>query len=206
MRDRRRVLTRQCFTRRGLTLLETMLTLALLAGLTALAWPALEKPFAVERLRKSADQLHADLTRARANAIRGGQTLEFVVDSASGHYATIPITGFAAAAPNASTEDAVAPPASAEHAPGQALPEGIRIVTIEAIDDVTPAPQPVGFVQPAAADAAAASQTVYFHPDGTTSTAVFTLANEHGMALRLELRGLTGTMAKGDPFVFQAEP
>ncbi len=201
MRDRRRVPTRQ-----GLTLLETMLTLALLAGLTALAWPALEKPFAVERLRKSADQLHADLTRARANAIRGGQTLEFVVDSASGHYATIPITGFAAAAPNASTEGAVAPPAGAEHAPGQALPEGIRIVTIEAIDDVTPAPQPVGFVQPAAADAAAASQTVYFHPDGTTSTAVFTLANEHGMALRLELRGLTGTMAKGEPFVFQAEP
>lgn len=191
--------------RHGLTLLETMLTLALLAGLTALAWPALEKPFAVERLRKSADQLHADLTRARATAIRGGQTLEFVVDATSGHYATIPIAGFAAA-PAASTVSTVAPPAGAEHAPGQALPEGIRIVTIEAIDDVTPAPQPVGFVQTAAADAAAASQTVYFHPDGTTSTAVFTLANEHGMALRLELRGLTGTLAKGEPFVFQAGP
>ena len=191
--------------RHGLTLLETMLTLALLAGLTALAWPALEKPFAVERLRKSADQLHADLTRARATAIRGGHTLEFVVDSTSGHYATIPIAGFAAA-PTASTVSAVAPQSGAQHAPGQALPEGIRIVSIEAIDDVTPAPQPVGFAQPAAADGAAASQTVYFHPDGTTSTAVFTLANEHGMALRLELRGLTGTLAKGEPFVFQAGP
>ena len=201
MRGRRRVPKRQ-----GLTLLETMLTLALLAGLTALAWPALEKPFAVERLRKSADQLHADLTRARATAIRSGQTLELVVDAASGHYAIVPIAGFAAAAPDASTVSAVAPPVGAEHAPGQALPEGIRLVTIEAIDDVTPAPQPVGFVQPPDAEAAAASQTVYFHPDGTTSTAVFTLANEHGMALRLELRGLTGTLAKGEPFVYQAGP
>ncbi|MBA4019353.1 MAG: hypothetical protein C0483_19475 [Pirellula sp.] len=191
--------------RRGFTLLETMLTLALLVGLTALAWPALEKPFAVERLRKSADQLHADLTRARATAIRNGQTLEFVVDGTSGHYAVMPIAGFA---PSQATPavSAVAPSAGAEHAPGQALPEGIRIVTIEAIDDVTPAPQPVGFAQPADPAAAAASQTVYFHPDGTTSTAVFTLANEHGMALRLELRGLTGTLAKGDPFVFQAGP
>ena len=186
-----------------------MLTLALLAGLTALAWPALEKPFAVERLRKSADQLHADLTRARATAIRSGQTWELVVDAASGRYAVLPIAGFAAAGA-APTAPPVAGAASASptpgYAPGQALPEGIRIVTVEAIDDVTPAPQPVGFVQPASADVATASQTVYFHPDGTTSTAVFTLANEHGMAMRMELRGLTGTMAKGEPFVFQAGP
>lgn len=198
--------------RRGLTLLETMLTLALLAGLTALAWPALEKPFAVERLRKSADQLHADLTRARATAIRSGQTWELVVDAASGRYAVLPIAGFAAAtaAPTAQTALSVAGAAPASptpgYTPGQVLPEGIRIVTVEAIDDVTPAPQPVGFVQPSPADVATASQTVYFHPDGTTSTAVFTLANEHGMALRMELRGLTGTMAKGEPFVYQAGP
>lgn len=186
--------------RAGLTLLETMLTLALLAGITALAWPSLEKPFALQRLKKAGDQIHAELTRARGTAIRSGRTQEFVVDATTGRYAVLPTVDY-------SDVDQMQPGSgNGLTTAGSALPEGIRLAEISAVDDVTPAPQPIGFVQAAGDEAQPASQTIYFHPDGTTSTAVIVLADDYGMALQVQLRGLTGAVAKGEPVVYEVTP
>ncbi|MGC3967657.1 MAG: hypothetical protein QM775_09880 [Pirellulales bacterium] len=94
----------------------------------------------------------------------------------------------------------------APSAPGTALPEGIRLAEIVAVDDVTPAPQPPGFVQAGGDAAQPASRIIYFHPDGTTSTATLILADEFGMALQVQLRGLTGAVAKGEPLVYEVTP
>ncbi|MCE9605979.1 MAG: prepilin-type N-terminal cleavage/methylation domain-containing protein [Planctomycetia bacterium] len=169
---------------RGFTLVEIGLTLALMIVVGALVWPALDKPFAAERLRKAADQLRADLTRGRVAAMRSGKLQMLSFDSTTGRYRIGP-----ADQPVTSPEVAAAAAAVA-----RTLPEGIRIQQVAAIDDVTPAPQPAGFSQPstpAVADVQS-STTIYFHPDGTTSSAQLTLVNEHTMFLRLELRGLTG--------------
>jgi hypothetical protein len=180
--------------------METMLTLALLAGVTALAWPALEKPFALQRLKKAGDQIHAELTRARGVAIRSGRTQELLIDATTGRYAVLPTVDYTDADQMPSDNG------NGLTTAGTALPEGIRLAEISAIDDVTPAPQPVGFVQSGGDEAQPASQTIYFHPDGTTSTAVLVLADEYGMALQVQLRGLTGAVAKGEPLVYEVTP
>lgn len=204
-------------SRRAFTLLETMLVLALVVAIGALAWPALRKPFAAQRLKKSADQLHADLTRARAMAIRTGTVRQLSFDAAM-------------AAPGIGSRYVVAPAADpmAEPTTGntpssgavevRSLPEGVTLVGLEAFDDVAPPPYaasaatavaptaPTGPSAGGAATAAAPSATVFFHPDGTTSSAQFTLANEQGLYLRLELRGLTGAVTTSDLLTAEQVP
>ena len=63
--------------RRAITLLEVLLVLALLVILSAMTWPALDRPMANQRLRKAADQVRTAWTRARVEAMTTGQTFAF---------------------------------------------------------------------------------------------------------------------------------
>ncbi len=58
--------------RRGFTLLELTLVLALLVVISAMVWPAFEKPLASERLRRGADKVRAEWTRTRVRAMTTG--------------------------------------------------------------------------------------------------------------------------------------
>src|SRR5689334_8654933 len=60
--------------RKGVTLLEVSLVLGLLVVLAAVVWPQLDRPLASERLKRSADQLRADFTKARVAAMESGRT------------------------------------------------------------------------------------------------------------------------------------
>jgi len=42
--------------------------------------------------------------------------------------------------------------------------------------------------------------TVFFFPDGSTSSALLTLQNEYGRRIDISLRGLTGSVLVGDPY------
>jgi len=191
-------------SRRAFTLLETMLVLALVVAIGALVWPALRKPFAAQRLKKSADQLHADLTRARAMAIRTGTVRQLSFDpvaalpGSGASYVVAPAMDPMAAAPATFTPtDGSASTGVGVEA--HSLPEGIAVVAVEAFDDIAPPPYAgAAATGPAASGASIPSATVFFHPDGTTSSAQFTLANEQGLYLRLELRGLTGAVTTSD--------
>jgi prepilin-type N-terminal cleavage/methylation domain-containing protein/prepilin-type processing-associated H-X9-DG protein len=59
-------------TRRGFTLMEVLLVLALMAAIAAMAWPALRNPFAGHRLRAAADQ---DIKVSPPNGNAGGDTI-----------------------------------------------------------------------------------------------------------------------------------
>ena len=194
---------------RAFTLLETLLVLALLVVLGGLIWPALEKPLAAERLRKSADQLCADLNKARVAAINGGQTHALQLEQGSGRYAVIPFDDGAGSDPFSLPAEANA----AGPAPviAEQLPEGTSIAAIVTQDDITPPPMMgVAATTPAATSsltgtatqnstgAVASSGLIYFHPDGTTTSAEITLTGEYGNQLRVFLRGLTGQAAVGD--------
>ena len=205
--------------RRAFTLLETMLVLALFVVVSALAWPQLSKPFEAQHLRKSADQLHADLTRARATAIRTGCTQQFTITSSTtvddgrgalpvvrSSYHIAPVTDAMAGNSSAGFDPMFSDPLASA---GQtySLPEGITLAAVEAVDDVSPAPQAGGFsLPPAPTDGASTTSTVFFHPDGTTSSARFTLVNEQGLMVRVELRGLTGVVAKSDVLTSESSP
>ena len=200
-------------SRRGMTLLEVSLVLALLVILSAIVWPQLDRPLAAERLNRSADQLRADFTKARVAAMESGRTHAFQLDPATGRYAVVPIDDLSDSDPFSVPAGAamqVVPVLEGE------LPEGVRLAQISAVDDVTPPPAsgvgaPVDLAidpalagstgpAPAVAPSAAAS-VVYFHPDGTTSSAVATLAGEFELAVEVRLRGLTGATAVGEVFV-----
>jgi len=202
--------------RAAFTLLETMLVLAVMVAVGAMLWPALQKPFAAQRLRKSADQLHADLTRARASAMRSGGVRQFTADPAAATTTTGATYSIGPAVDPAYAAATIEPVVAAgSNVDGgvrtTTLPEGITLVAVEALDDVAPPPYAAS-PQAAQSEAApttaspnagpsaanATFSTVFFHPDGTTSSARFTLANEQGLYLRVELRGLTGAVTKSD--------
>lgn len=211
--------------RTAFTLLETMLVLAVMVAVGALVWPSLQKPLGAQRLRKSADQLHADLTRARAAAMRSGVVRQLVAEPDAATTTTGARYSIAAAADSAASSLGLpASEAGGAMSDGGAqtrtLPEGITIETVEAVDDVAPPPYaaaaaaPVTPVAPSGPSASPSSPAVvpgvpsivYFHPDGTTSSARITLANEQGLRIRVELRGLTGSVTKSDVFATETLP
>ncbi len=201
-----------CVSRGGFTLVETLLVLALLTAIGALVWPALEKPFAAERLRKAADQLAADLTRGRVAAINAGRAHRLQFEATTGRYGVVPVDDGADSDPFSlpATTDAAAP----QQALTEQLPEGVAVAQIVTQDDVTPPPTmttppaaAAALANDAANEAAATdSGVIYFHPDGTTSTAEILLVGEHQSAVRLRLRGLTGAAAVGELETVGAAP
>jgi prepilin-type N-terminal cleavage/methylation domain-containing protein len=68
------------------TLVEVMLTLALLVIISAMAWPRLEKTFSVQRLRKGADIVRIQWCKARVEAMRTGSMRVFRYEIGGNHY------------------------------------------------------------------------------------------------------------------------
>jgi len=70
--------------RRGFTLTEVLLVLALLVILATMSWPALDRAFSGTRLRKAADQVRAGFSGARVEAMQSGevQLFRYAIDSA----------------------------------------------------------------------------------------------------------------------------
>ena len=64
--------------RHAFTLIETLLTLCILLILGAIAWPTLERTLAGHRLQKAADQLRAEWTVARVDALESGVPYRFL--------------------------------------------------------------------------------------------------------------------------------
>jgi Tfp pilus assembly protein FimT len=162
--------------RRAITLLEVLLVLALLVILSAMTWPALDRPMANQRLRKAADQVRTAWTRARVEAMTTGQTFAF--------RCTIGENRFEIAA-QAGPEAVDVPPAD-QAAPAAAsrrhtLPEDVRFAGGQTLFD------------------GQLSEPILFYPDGTTSTATLILENRHQRQIEISLRGLTGVMTVGEP-------
>jgi prepilin-type N-terminal cleavage/methylation domain-containing protein len=192
-----------CSGRRAFTLLEVMLTLCLLVIVAALAWPALDKPFAGMRLRKAADQIRAAWAGARVEAMNCGETYLFQYAVDEGRFRIEP-------ASTASTQQNSAfGLASTETAPGfnstgelrkrieDSLPEGVTFVGGEVAADTRTAMLASQTGQSGLAEANW-SDPILFHPDGTTSTARLVLKNENDRYIELRLRGLTGVVNVGE--------
>jgi prepilin-type N-terminal cleavage/methylation domain-containing protein len=61
--------------RSGLTLIELIVVLSILAGVVALAWPSLRKSLAASALQDAARQVQSEIRWAQAEAIRSGQAM-----------------------------------------------------------------------------------------------------------------------------------
>ena len=191
--------------RRAFTLVEVLLVLAILAVVSAIAWPALQRPFANMRLHSAADAVRSEWCQARVDAMRSGHTYAFRYEVGGEHFRLAP-DGVAPAAPAGAADPPAAaaqddcPEATEDASTGQegkSLPEGIKFMAGEVTSDAASvAAESETESSPEAGDCW--SDPIFFYPDGTTSDAHVTLANDRRAAIGLLLRGITGTVTVGD--------
>jgi prepilin-type N-terminal cleavage/methylation domain-containing protein len=187
--------------RRGLTIVELVLVLAIIAAVAAVALPTIQGPLANFRLRTAADEVRTEWCLARTEAIRSGHPCAFRCAVDAERYcvqkATGPTGDDDVARPSADAGDDAPADDAAELAATHSLPDGVVFLTAQ-VDD------------PAAAGAAADappgesgewSDPIFFYPDGTASDARLTLKNDRGSTMDLVLRGVTGTAIAGDVLV-----
>ncbi len=187
--------------RRGLTLLELLLVLVVVVAVLALAWPALDRPFANQRLRRAADQVRAAIARARNRAMVEGVPYEFRFVPGGSEFQTGAYVALAEG--DSPTATAAAPAGDTSVAPGgrrgSMLPPDVYFA----------ANAPAAG---AAADSAAAGADIYvpqadgwsapivLFPDGTGTSATITLANDAGRMIDVHLRGLSGSARVSEPY------
>ena len=193
--------------RPAFTLLELTLVLALLVVIAALVWPSLNKPFAVERLRKSADKVRTEWVRTRIKAMTSGVPHVFRFQAETGNFQVEVYGGLdadveaASASAFAAPQQAITPESLPEQgSPGvvtaveTGLPEGVVFAASESALDARSA----GVVGQSAGSTDGWSQPLFFYPDGTASNARLLLRNENMLYMLLELRGLTGIAKVSD--------
>jgi prepilin-type N-terminal cleavage/methylation domain-containing protein len=194
--------------RQGFTLIEVLLVMVLLAIITAFSWPAVRKTFANRRLQTAADAVRTQWCQARVQAMQSGHTYAFRYAVGSDHFCLEPQDQ-----PNSSvssTNGGVGSSTSGDSGLGgpnedallpreeRALPEGIKFLADDSAGG-DPTASPVDQQTVASGDASDGwSDAILFYPDGTTSNAQLMLSGEGPSAIRLILRGITGTVTVSD--------
>ncbi len=196
-------------SRRGFTLLELMLVLAIIVAIGAIAVPAFTGVFDRQRLVASAEKIRLELDRARLAAMRTGQAQMFECIPGAGQYSVHPMAQQAdlinsgegatvittAGTLAATTADGMLTAASATSLSGDVkdLEEKITFVSCMVATDS----RAYNVAQQSMTSAGQVSltnvgQVIIFYPDGSTSNAEVRVQNARGEVRAVRLRGLTG--------------
>jgi prepilin-type N-terminal cleavage/methylation domain-containing protein len=195
--------------RQGMTLIEVLLVLAIVAIGAALMWPVLEKPLAHHRLHSAADEVRTEWCQARIEAMRSGRTYAFRYELGGDRFYTEPDNGL-----NAGTSDggpatvsslgggqSGASTGGTSAAENKTLPKGIKFSGEQASQSMTPTSTPTS--TPAATPAPTLpaggwSNPGFFYPGGTASDVQLILICNESCAVRVMLRGSTATATTAD--------
>ena len=185
--------------RRGYTLLEMLIVVAMVVVVVGLSWPALRRPAEKSKLRDAARQLRVALTRTRIEAIESGTAQEFCYQPGTGSFAISARStsqddgGFAPVAFDRSggEESLAGNPASVEPA-RQELPGDVRFG-----DPSEPDAVPVESDPAASPDRQGWSAPIVFYPNGRTFNARIRLYGRYRYYVDVTLRGLTGASKVG---------
>ncbi len=181
--------------RSGFTLLEILLVLAILVVVAAMTMPALNRIAESQRLTQGAELIRSEWMSAHVRAMRTGQMQMFRYEQGG--------TLFRVETWQAD-EDAT----DAATATGD--PNNPQRMTVDSLDPIQKEkvlPDGLIFfggdakfenrsqdVEQEAMGSGAWSRPIIFYPDGSTSTAYIIVANERKQSIRVELRGLTGSV------------
>ena len=188
-------------SRSGFTLLELLLTLAVLAAITAVSIPHVSLLLGDRRLVRAGDQVQIEMNRLRVDALRQGRVM--MIEALTGGNSirvkpfqsvadateAIDETGSQSALLAGATQGSVVTLAADQ---AERLVELPAEVTIESVGVVSAA-RAAEIEQASLADQSAGwSRPVLFYPDGSTSTAAIVLRHRTMGQLTVKLRGITG--------------
>ncbi|MCH7726839.1 MAG: prepilin-type N-terminal cleavage/methylation domain-containing protein [Planctomycetes bacterium] len=178
-------------TRHAFTLLELMLVLAILVGIAALVIPSFQGTLKTQRLKGGADVVRGAWGEARVEAMRTGGIVVFEFELEGNRFRVSSMasafSAFANPALGIGQSNTMPPPNMMFDGGYEVLPEGIRFQG--QMSEVDTREADVGGAVPVLAGGL---RRVYFYPDGTTTTTRVRVADERGMYLDIDLRGLTG--------------
>jgi prepilin-type N-terminal cleavage/methylation domain-containing protein len=178
----------------GFTLLEILLALAVLVVVAAMAMPALGPVLDSQRLNQGAEMIRTKWMSTHVKSMRTGKMQMFRYELGGSKFR---IEAWTAAedATEATEADPADPLAGAGLDPQQLqLPDGVIFFAGDAkfenrSMDVEEEANKMG-----SGDGVSWSRPILFYPDGSTSNAYVLVANEKKQAIRVDLRGLTGSV------------
>jgi hypothetical protein len=180
--------------RRGLTLVEVCLVLALLVVIGAVSAPLLEGSFARAGLQSGGDLLRGAWARARLAAMESGATYVFRYEPNGGRFQIVTLNDIGMPEGNMIAADTGAERDVSDilRLSENRLPEGV----VFAAGDVSASSQVLATL--GSTGEGPWSAPILFHADGTTSDASILLRNAEQQTLRVTLRGLTGISNTGE--------
>jgi prepilin-type N-terminal cleavage/methylation domain-containing protein len=190
---------------RGITLMEVLLVLAVLAAVAGMAAPALQKTLDSHRLRSAADDLRTEWAKARVQAMESGRTYTFRYQPAGNSFVVEPystdedlvessqltVNGLPLA--TSSSQDPLAVDPLVNQAVTKQLPEGITFLNAEAVLDTRGALLTDEQLVAGTTDLQWSSP-IFFYADGTTTTARISIGNQRSQCVYVAMRGLTGVI------------
>lgn len=180
-------------SRRGVTLMELLIALAIIVLIASLAVPAATRAWDRYRVKLAGDQLRAAFGHAHYEAMRTGQIQVVRMELGGSSYYLQPwMAGDEVI--NVSAEEAyeqTTPQYQIEPVAEKKLPEDVIFDSAQARFD-TRAMQIEEETNQQQTALTQWSQPLLFYPDGTSSQAKVTVANERGEAVQVTLRKLTG--------------
>jgi prepilin-type N-terminal cleavage/methylation domain-containing protein len=194
-------------SRRGFTLIEMLVVLAVLAVLTSLGWPAVRNMLGRSEFRNAAKQVRVAMIQARLAAIESAAPRKLRYRPGTGKYEVAPLQT-ALDSPRPTPGRTSRNPASHDEPIQGALPAGVtfqeaaartsgRSTAGEANSrDVGQTAEPPA-VESERSDDAGWSPPILFFPDGKSSSARVRLAGPRGLWVEVTLRGLTGATRIG---------
>jgi type II secretion system protein H len=189
---------------RGFTLVEVLLVLALMAVISSFAWASLRGTLARQRLKSAVDNVRSEWCAARVDAMKSGHTYSFRYQIHGSRFHLGPQDDASssdnpAAAPAPGGQSAPSSQDSADDEPmprpvDGALPQGVCFLPGDGeLASMGDKPQ-TGTVN----SGEGWSDPILFYADGSTSDASLLLASDRHSAMRVMLRGMTGTVTIND--------
>jgi Tfp pilus assembly protein FimT len=194
-------------TTSAFTLLELLLTLAVLAAITAVSIPHLGSLLSDRRLARAGDQVQAEMARLRVDAMRQGRVMMLEAMSGGSSIRIKPFqsvadateaidqTGSQSALLSGATQGSMTTTAADQSERLIELPAEVAVESVSVVS----AARAAEIEQSSLADQTAGwSRPILFYPDGSTSTAAVVIQHPSVGRLTVKLRGITGEATVGE--------
>jgi prepilin-type N-terminal cleavage/methylation domain-containing protein len=182
--------------RRGFTLFEVILVLALLVILGALVYPSLDEMYGDNRLTAASDMVRAAWASARSHALDEGQAYRFAILPGEGNFRVAPDTSQfwgGTSGDNTNTPNDASADSDSSFVLEDALPKGVRFALPDSLQGGGSPNGGASSVSIGSVDPGSWHNLATFLPDGTAMQDVEIAFQRAGSRpVILKLKGVTG--------------